>query len=80
MPDADEAGSSWLKAVIATLEAEGIQHRVVSFADAGCKDLTEFMVGHSVEELVHRCGDWVRMPKMPVIRAQDALGTIATAG
>jgi hypothetical protein len=69
-----------LKAVITTIELEGIEHRVVSFADAGCKDLTEFMVDHSVEELVRRCGDWVRMPKMPAIRAQDAPGAIATAG
>jgi hypothetical protein len=63
MPDADEAGSVWQAAVTTSLMAEGIEYTVVSFADTGCKDLTEFMREHTVEELVRRCGfDWVRMP------------------
>jgi hypothetical protein len=49
IPDADEVGSSWLNAVITSLEAEEIEHRVVSFADTGCKDLTGLRVRHSVE-------------------------------
>jgi hypothetical protein len=61
MPDADEAGLHWTETVTPSLAAEGIEYRVVSFADAGCKDLTEFMANHTVQELIVRCGDdWLR--------------------
>lgn len=61
MPDADEAGEHWRQAVIPSFHAEGVEYREVSFADAGCKDLTEFMASHTVGELIERCGeDWWR--------------------
>jgi hypothetical protein len=62
MPDADEPGSHWKETVTPSLVAEGVEYRVVSFADAGCKDLTEFMANHTVKELIGRCGvDWLRL-------------------
>jgi len=63
MPDADSAGEKFAAEVIASLEAEGIEFRMVTFEDAGAKDVTEFLAEHTVEELVRRIGaDWVRMP------------------
>lgn len=63
MPDADEPGAKFAEAVKKSLAAEDIEYREVSFADAGAKDVTEFLEEHTVEELVRRIGpDWVRMP------------------
>jgi hypothetical protein len=63
MPDADVAGQRYADAVKASLEAEGIEYRIVTFEDVGAKDVTEFLEEHSVEELVRRIGpDWVCMP------------------
>ncbi len=65
MPDADEAGANYAADVKASLEAEGIEYRVVSFEDVGAKDVTEFLEGgHTVEELAQRIGtDWVNIPE-----------------
>lgn len=69
MPDADEAGARFAEAVKKSLEAEGIEYREVGFADAGAKDVTEFLESHSVEELVRRIGtDWVRMPNGQIVK------------
>jgi len=65
MADADEHGKGVEHAeqVKASLEAEGIECRVVTFEDVGAKDVTEFLEEHSVKELVRRIGvDWVCMP------------------
>lgn len=63
MPDADAAGARFAADVKASLDAEGIEYRVVSFEDAGAKDVTDFLAVHTMEDLVRRIGaDWVRMP------------------
>jgi hypothetical protein len=64
MPDADEAGAKFAADVKASLHAEGIEYRVVSFEDVGAKDVTDFLeAGHTAEELAQRIGtDWVDVP------------------
>lgn len=63
MPDADAAGEKFAASVTASLDAERIEHRVVTFGDVDAKDVTEFRGEHTVEDLVRRMGtDWVRMP------------------
>jgi DNA-binding MarR family transcriptional regulator/5S rRNA maturation endonuclease (ribonuclease M5) len=63
MPDADEAGKRWETQVTESLDAEGINYRVVSFDGTGCKDVTDYLEENSVEDLVRRIGtDWIRMP------------------
>jgi 5S rRNA maturation endonuclease (ribonuclease M5) len=64
MPDADEPGARFAADVKASLEAEGIEYRVVTFGDVGQKDVTDFLeAGHSVEELAERIGtDWIHVP------------------
>jgi hypothetical protein len=57
MPDDDEAGKRYEADVIASLEAEGIRYRVVKFGDAGLKDVSDFLVEHTVDDLVERIGD-----------------------
>lgn len=62
MPDADAAGARFATDVKASLDAEEIEYRVVSFEDAGAKDVTDFLAVHTMEDLVRRIGaDWVRM-------------------
>lgn len=64
MPDADDPGQKFKAEVIASLQAEGIGYRVVTFDDVGENDVTDFLKQHSVENLVRRMGtDWVRMPE-----------------
>ena len=64
MPDADAAGAKFAADVKASLHAEGIEYRVVSFEDVGAKDVTDFLeAGHTAEELAQRIGtDWVDVP------------------
>ncbi len=64
MPDADEAGAKYSADVRASLETEGIEYRIVTFADVGQKDVTDFLAaGHTKEELAVRIGtDWVNIP------------------
>jgi DNA-binding MarR family transcriptional regulator len=63
MPDNDDAGRRYAADVKASLEAEGIEYREVTFQDAGVKDVTEYKADHTVEDLVRKIGtDWVRMP------------------
>jgi len=72
MPDADAAGARFAADVKASLDAEGLEYRVVSFGDVGKKDVTDFLGEHTVEDLVRRIGsDWVRMPDGR--RVQDEL-------
>jgi CHC2 zinc finger len=60
MPDADDAGVGWLSCVIASLTAEGVAFTVVSLAGTGSKDLSEYMAGHSADDLMALCGkDWI---------------------
>ena len=56
MPDDDEAGEQYAAAVRASLEAEGIEYREVRFGDVGCKDVSDFLLEHSVSELIQRMG------------------------
>jgi DNA-binding MarR family transcriptional regulator len=63
MPDNDDAGRRYAADVKASLEAEGIEYREVTFQDARVKDVTDYMADHKVEDLVRKIGtDWVRMP------------------
>jgi 5S rRNA maturation endonuclease (ribonuclease M5) len=63
MPDDDARGTNYAESVRASLEAENIECRMTSFAGTGAKDVSAFMEGHSVEDLVRLIGvDWVRMP------------------
>jgi DNA primase len=56
MPDDDDAGEQYAAAVRASLEAEGIEYREVKFGDVGCKDVSDFLLEHSVQELIQRIG------------------------
>ena len=63
MPDADAAGAKFAESVKASLEAERIKYRVVTFDDVGAKDVSEFMENHTAEDLLNRISpDWVEMP------------------
>ncbi len=64
MPDADEPGKKFAENVKASLEAEGIEYRTVTFDDVGQKDVSDFLqAGHTAEELAQRIGgDWVQIP------------------
>jgi 5S rRNA maturation endonuclease (ribonuclease M5) len=64
MPDSDEPGKKYAADVKASLEAEDIEYRVVTFDNVGQKDVTDFLkAGHSVQELAWRIGpDWVDVP------------------
>jgi DNA primase len=55
-PYDDEAGEQYAIAVRASLEAESIQYREVRFGDVGCKDVSDFLLEHSVSELIERIG------------------------
>jgi 5S rRNA maturation endonuclease (ribonuclease M5) len=70
MFDADEAGKKYRDQVVASLEKRGIDYRIVSFEDAGAKDVSEFLDCHVVEELQERIGDWAVDPmalKVPTV-------------
>jgi CHC2 zinc finger/Toprim-like len=56
MPDNDEAGEQYAAAVRASLKAEGIEYREVRFGDVGCKDVSDFLLEHSVGQLIQRIG------------------------
>ncbi len=56
MPDHDEAGERYEEDVKASLDAEGIDYRVVKFGDVGCKDVSDFLLEHSVDDLAYRIG------------------------
>jgi CHC2 zinc finger/Toprim-like len=56
MPDDDEAGERYADAVAVSLMAEGIEYREVKFGDVGCKDVSDFLLKHSVMELAERMG------------------------
>ena len=73
MPDADAAGARFATDVKASLDAEEIEYRVVSFEDAGAKDVTDFLAVHTLEDLVRRIGaDWVRMPDGTRLNESDS--------
>jgi len=62
IPDNDEAGHAYAQAVEASLIAESIPYRLISLDGTGCKDVTDFMVTHSVEDLIRLVGgDWLPM-------------------
>jgi 5S rRNA maturation endonuclease (ribonuclease M5) len=63
MPDNDAPGEAYAEAVRASLDAERIKYKTVSFAGTGAKDVTEYLTnGHTAEELVQLIdSDWVRM-------------------
>jgi hypothetical protein len=64
MPDNDAPGEAYAEAVRASLDAENIKYKTVSFAGTGTKDVTEYLEnGHTAEELVQLIdSDWVGMP------------------
>lgn len=60
MPDADEAGRRYADAAKASLDAEHIEYREVSFGGTGVKDVSEYLEKHTVESLADLIGrDWV---------------------
>lgn len=61
LPDNDVAGERFRAEVVASLDSRGIEYRVVSFADAGAKDVSDFLKqGGSKGDLIERIGkDWV---------------------
>jgi 5S rRNA maturation endonuclease (ribonuclease M5) len=61
MPDDDEPGERFRAEVIASLVSRKIDYRMVSFRDAGAKDVSDFIAkGGRKEDLVERIGDdWV---------------------
>ncbi|MCL2659269.1 MAG: hypothetical protein FWD64_01940 [Acidobacteriaceae bacterium] len=62
MPDDDPAGERYRDAVVKSLEALGIEKRVVSFAGTGCKDVTAFVEKYGKQALIDRIGtDWVKV-------------------
>jgi len=63
MPDNDQPGEAYAVAVRASLDAEGITYKTVSFAGTGAKDVTEYIEnGHTAEELVQLIDSaWVKM-------------------
>lgn len=65
MPDNDAPGEAYAEAVRASLNAEHIKYKTVSFAGTGAKDVTEYLSNrHTTEELVRLIdSDWVRMPE-----------------
>jgi DNA-binding MarR family transcriptional regulator len=74
MPDADAPGARFAADVEASLKSEGIEYRVVTFADAGHKDITEFLeAGHTVKELAERIGtDWVEAPTQSAVQEHES--------
>lgn len=61
MPDDDGAGRDYAEVVKASLKADGIEYREVSFAGTGCKDASDFLESHTVNEFARLIGtDWVR--------------------
>jgi putative DNA primase/helicase len=56
VPDNDEAGERYAHAVEASLIAENIEYRRISFRGTGCKDISEYMAEHTVAELVELVG------------------------
>lgn len=60
-PDNDEPGANYAAQIRASLEAEGLEYREISFAGTGAKDVSDFLETHSLEELIEMIGrDWVR--------------------
>ena len=61
MPHADADGAIYADKIIVSLKLREIAFRVVSFADAGVNDVSDFLAdGHTKEHLVDRIGaDWV---------------------
>jgi 5S rRNA maturation endonuclease (ribonuclease M5) len=65
MPDSDEAGAGYRDSIIASLQSAGVPHRVVEFGHDGCKDVSDFLKKHSVDELAERIGtEWVKPLEM----------------
>jgi hypothetical protein len=67
MPDADVAGERYASAIKTSLDKRGGEYRIVSFADAGAKDVTDFLelCGGTKDDIVSRIGmDWIR-PEIP---------------
>jgi 5S rRNA maturation endonuclease (ribonuclease M5) len=63
LPDNDEAGAGYAESVQLSLEAEGIEHRIVSFEGTSAKDVSEFLETYSRADLVRLIGtDWVYSP------------------
>jgi DNA primase len=79
MPDADEAGKRYEANVVASLRARNIEQRIVSFADSGAKDVSEFIEqGGKREDLVKRIGsDWVQTTEgSPIIAPSGSVADI----
>lgn len=76
MPDGDEAGARFAEKVAASLQQRGIEHRIVTFREAGAKDISEFIdAGHSKEELVEKVGrDWLSVTEPELIAAPAEFG------
>lgn len=64
LPDNDEAGRAYAADVSASLDAEQIKHKTVSFAGTGAKDVSDYIaLGKTAEDLVKLIdSEWVGMP------------------
>ena len=73
MPDADDAGKRYGAAVEASLKSRDIEYRVVSFKDAGAKDVSDFVAnGGTSEGIERRVGrDWIRASEPSYLDRDD---------
>ena len=64
MPDNDAPGEAYAEAIRASLEAENIPYKTVSFAGTGAKDVSEYLLnGGTKDDLVRLIdSEWVSMP------------------
>jgi hypothetical protein len=56
MPDADAAGARFAEDVKVSLDAEGLEYRVVSSGDVGKKDVSDSLAQHAEEDSIRRIG------------------------
>jgi 5S rRNA maturation endonuclease (ribonuclease M5) len=64
LPDADENGQRYAKAIAQSLEKRSIEHRRVDFTEPGVKDVSDYLgAGYTPEQLVQKIGtDWLLLP------------------
>jgi hypothetical protein len=63
MPDDDEPGTAYADSIEKSLQSAGIDYRRISLAGTNCKDVSEYMADHSVEDIVRLIGEhWVHEP------------------
>jgi excisionase family DNA binding protein len=81
MPDNDAPGERFAEAVRNSLDAENIEHKTVSFAGTGAKDVTDYLAnGHTAEELVQLVNsDWVTLNTIDLQAAAEDFEPLLSA-